>query len=676
MARTDTESLIFQMSADMARMSREMEKGRRESLAAMEAISKGNNKMVDKMRAEYAEAGRQFRQNFIARLEQASGPIGEVTAGAGGLAGALGIVAGGATLAATAMFTMARNAMETTGAIKDGADQARITTDTFQALNQTALQIGAEANTVGSAMAYMSTGMAAAEEETGRMFSALNKLNPALLEQFKNTTNNEERLRVVAQALRMARTENEQLNIVVGAFGRQAGPEMLRILKEAGYDIDGLIGKLKEQGRVLDTDLIAKADEAGDAYDVAMQRVQAATARAGAQFAPFASAGANAFAEIIEAANRATNELGAFIQRFERYTGLRDQLDKGAASQTNLELNRARADLERYIAAGNRVEISATRQRIASLERALGGGANQALDFPLNRNVTRPSAPAAPPALPPAPAAAGGGSTGGRGGARGIRSTGRPAIDEAARELDREIAELQRDGERMVDSVIRQMQDLARRAKDAARDQGRAESEGRLADMRSAGDRSRDAINRDLDAINRLGEMVSQFDQDAEDAARNLAEGLVSSALAGTAAFTDFADYALQQIARVVLQQTVIDPIANSIAGAFKGGNIGAILTRAFGGFRADGGPVSPSRSYVVGERGPELFLPQTPGVIVPAGGFGGAPVINITVEARGAVTQAEIEGRVAQGVAVGVQASRAQVPADFAKRAKFKRRR
>ena len=37
-----------------------------------------------------------------------------------------------------------------------------------------------------------------------------------------------------------------------------------------------------------------------------------------------------------------------------------------------------------------------------------------------------------------------------------------------------------------------------------------------------------------------------------------------------------------------------------------------------FGGYRANGGPVQPGRAYVVGERGPELMVPQVPGTIVP----------------------------------------------------------
>lgn len=39
-----------------------------------------------------------------------------------------------------------------------------------------------------------------------------------------------------------------------------------------------------------------------------------------------------------------------------------------------------------------------------------------------------------------------------------------------------------------------------------------------------------------------------------------------------------------------------------------------------FGGFRARGGPVMPGQAYMVGERGPELIVPQQPGMVVPNG--------------------------------------------------------
>jgi phage-related protein len=59
---------------------------------------------------------------------------------------------------------------------------------------------------------------------------------------------------------------------------------------------------------------------------------------------------------------------------------------------------------------------------------------------------------------------------------------------------------------------------------------------------------------------------------------------------------------------------------------------IGGAIDNVFGGGRATGGPVSSGTSYVVGERGPELFVPNTSGTIIPNGGGGGGSTINLTV--------------------------------------------
>ncbi len=58
-----------------------------------------------------------------------------------------------------------------------------------------------------------------------------------------------------------------------------------------------------------------------------------------------------------------------------------------------------------------------------------------------------------------------------------------------------------------------------------------------------------------------------------------------------------------------------------SATGTYSSANIPA---------RAEGGPVMGKSTYLVGERGPELFVPKTAGTIVPNGGFGAAPVVNL----------------------------------------------
>lgn len=67
------------------------------------------------------------------------------------------------------------------------------------------------------------------------------------------------------------------------------------------------------------------------------------------------------------------------------------------------------------------------------------------------------------------------------------------------------------------------------------------------------------------------------------------------------------------------------NPITQAIGGVFD----------SFGGGRAEGGPVSAGTTYLVGERGPELFMPNKSGTIIPNERIGvgaGGTVINLTV--------------------------------------------
>jgi len=91
---------------------------------------------------------------------------------------------------------------------------------------------------------------------------------------------------------------------------------------------------------------------------------------------------------------------------------------------------------------------------------------------------------------------------------------------------------------------------------------------------------------------------------------------------------------------------TVISTVVNLVAGLVSGlqsvislgqrvggvaGAVGGFL--GFGGNRAMGGSVSANTAYVVGERGPELFVPQGSGTIVPNNRMGGGgTTINLTV--------------------------------------------
>ena len=69
-----------------------------------------------------------------------------------------------------------------------------------------------------------------------------------------------------------------------------------------------------------------------------------------------------------------------------------------------------------------------------------------------------------------------------------------------------------------------------------------------------------------------------------------------------------------------------------------------------FPGFRADGGPVKRGGSFIVGERGPELFSPGVSGMITPNHALGGSTNVVVNVDASGS----NVEGDEEQGRELG----------------------
>jgi len=110
-----------------------------------------------------------------------------------------------------------------------------------------------------------------------------------------------------------------------------------------------------------------------------------------------------------------------------------------------------------------------------------------------------------------------------------------------------------------------------------------------------------------------------------------LIEGLKN----GKLAFQDFANYAIEQMLRIALQEAIIAPMTGGVESFFKG----------IFGKKALGGAVNAGKPYMVGESGRELFIPNQGGQIVSNQDLKGvnstqaAPVVNFnisTVDAAG----------------------------------------
>ena len=183
-----------------------------------------------------------------------------------------------------------------------------------------------------------------------------------------------------------------------------------------------------------------------------------------------------------------------------------------------------------------------------------------------------------------------------------------------------------------------------------------------LADAFLAGQINADQFNdAATGALGLVGEKVAGTKSMTEELGMTFSSAIEDAALGG-GKVQDVFKGLLQDIARVILRMQVIEPmmkqLKDSMSGGGGGGGFGKMLLGAiagslgggmtasfagtsvgssgfgtglaygnqdFGGYFADGGDPPVGKVSVVGERGPELFIPRTAGRIIPNEALGGA---------------------------------------------------
>ena len=115
----------------------------------------------------------------------------------------------------------------------------------------------------------------------------------------------------------------------------------------------------------------------------------------------------------------------------------------------------------------------------------------------------------------------------------------------------------------------------------------------------------------------------------------------IKDLITGAQSFNDVMKNALNNMANAFLNLGIF----GNFGGSFERGKglLGAI-------FRAEGGPVKGGKSYIVGERGPEMFTPGSSGMITPNHALGGGTNVIVNVDASGS----SVEGDEQQGRELG----------------------
>ncbi|MET0360727.1 MAG: tail tape measure protein [Sphingobium sp.] len=140
----------------------------------------------------------------------------------------------------------------------------------------------------------------------------------------------------------------------------------------------------------------------------------------------------------------------------------------------------------------------------------------------------------------------------------------------------------------------------------------------------------REGFAREVDAMR--AQMEGALGDGAERAGRRIEQGLLRAVRTGKFGFEDLRRTALSMMD---------DIAAGALRSAGGGGgllNLGASLIGSALGLpgRATGGPVAPGRAYLVGERGPELFVPTSSGQVMPGAGSARDVRVAIAISGRG----------------------------------------
>ncbi len=190
-----------------------------------------------------------------------------------------------------------------------------------------------------------------------------------------------------------------------------------------------------------------------------------------------------------------------------------------------------------------------------------------------------------------------------------------------------------------------------------------------------------DELSAKIDAeAAQVGKLTAQYEaaetkMDAlKDVSQQWKDSLIDAAMGVEGAFDGVIDAIKRAAVEYALFGTgmLADIGGGGLGGNVFGGLIGGVgggggLGGIFGGARAAGGPVSGGKTYLVGERGPELFTPPGSGQIIPnnklggAGAGGGAMSINVNV--TGANGDQHVIALVQEGVSRGLSAFDQQLP-------------
>jgi len=215
--------------------------------------------------------------------------------GAGGLAAAAGI--GAIVVGLGAAVKIGREAVTAFDAIGKSADTLNLSTDAYQALTLAAAEQGVTESQLETGTRALTERTVELARSQGELFSRLKDTHPELLKQLAVAKDGDARFRLVTAAIQGATTETERNTIAYAAFG-EVGLDVTRMLERQEGGFDGLVGRMKETGLVMEEDVIRRAEDLKMEADAAAMAIDLNLKRAFIDLAPVLTGTSNLLADV------------------------------------------------------------------------------------------------------------------------------------------------------------------------------------------------------------------------------------------------------------------------------------------------------------------------------------------------------------------------------------------
>ena len=528
------------------------------------------------------------------------------------------VLSGGALGAAiVALGHQIRNLVGQLDDIGDSAERIGVSTEVFQAMRFALEDAGGKAEDMDKAMARLSDGISEAALGTTYLTKVFQANGIAIRDQSGEMKSLEELLPSIAQLFAGLSSQSDKVKLSADLFGRQAGPKMIAVMEQlARSSLPAFVQSGKEAGAVIDNELIRKAGELDKEFRAAEAAIGKAFKEVAVTTAPLLVSALNGIVAALQK-----------LKDFSEKANIAAALDNGTASAE--QLSKA---IELARSKGSPIDPSWIKHLDDLLEKQREF--NRAQSFS-NRPPPDLALPAPPPktVLPP--------------------TTKDPV--ESLLQSQQKAIELQKAQTATIGET--------------AGAQERLRVETQLTQGILANDKSPEAYAARIkeigaaaeEAANRLAKRQFEFNE-IISASRELGSAL-SQAFQGAIIEGQKFDVVLNNLVKR-LESKAFDKLfdlAFAPQGAATNSVFGQLLASLTG--KMAGGPVHSGQPYVVGEKGPELFVPGQSGMIIPnkvtaQGGKAANQNLNVSVDVTGANGDQAIEDAVNRGVQRAVQQS------------------